>query len=150
MKNLFSPNRIQQFFTNIAPFYDFFVGPAMRAKAKRAAGLLGPVGGMEVLDACTGTGIMALELAARGARVTGIDFSPAMLARAVKKVNGQPVVFRLADATKMDFTDESFDVSTLSMALHEMPLPQRLRVLKEIRRVTRDRVAGDGLGKTAG
>ena len=35
-----------------------------------------------VLDVCCGTGLMAAELIARGYRVTGVDASPAMLARA--------------------------------------------------------------------
>jgi len=131
--------RIEKFFAGIAPVYDFFVGPAMRAKARAAADLFGPVAGLRALDLCTGTGILALELAARGARVTGVDFSPAMLARAQKKAAGRGVVFRLADASALDFADRSFDISTIAMALHEMPLPVRRRVLEEMRRVTRDR-----------
>lgn len=36
----------------------------------------------EVLDVCCGTGLLAAELASRGYRVTGVDASEAMLARA--------------------------------------------------------------------
>ena len=36
----------------------------------------------DVLDVCCGTGLLAAELTARGHRVTGVDASPAMLARA--------------------------------------------------------------------
>jgi SAM-dependent methyltransferase len=36
----------------------------------------------DVLDVCCGTGLLAAELAARGYRVTGVDASGAMLARA--------------------------------------------------------------------
>ena len=36
----------------------------------------------DVLDVCCGTGLLAAELAARGYRVTGVDASEAMLARA--------------------------------------------------------------------
>ena len=35
-----------------------------------------------VLDVCCGTGLMASELVARGYRITGVDASAAMLARA--------------------------------------------------------------------
>lgn len=140
MENHCYSDRIQRFFACIAPVYDFFVGRSMLARARRAADLLGPVDGLDALDVCTGTGILALELAARGARVTGIDFSPAMLARARYKLNGEPVKFLLADAARMDFPDQFFDVSTISMALHEMPLQVMHRVLAEMRRVTRDRV----------
>lgn len=37
---------------------------------------------VEILDVCCGTGLLAAELAARGYRVTGVDASEAMLARA--------------------------------------------------------------------
>ena len=36
----------------------------------------------DILDVCCGTGLLAVELAARGYRVTGLDASEAMLARA--------------------------------------------------------------------
>lgn len=139
MKSQCPPGRTQKFFSVIAPVYDFFVGPAMWVKAKTAADLLEPVAGLDALDVCTGTGIMALELASRGARVTGVDLSPAMLAKASYKAKGRPAAFLLGDAAHLPFADRSFDVSTISMALHEMPLPVRRQVLTEMRRVTRNR-----------
>lgn len=39
-----------------------------------------------VLDACCGTGLMTAELVSRGHRVTGVDTSPAMLARARERL----------------------------------------------------------------
>ena len=134
-------NRIRRFFNLVAPIYDFFVLPVMHSKIKKAASLLGDITNSEVLDVCTGTGIMALELAERGARVTGIDFSPAMLSRANRKAkNLLPVNFRLMDASYLEFDDNSFDISTICMGLHEMPRPQRYRTLSEMRRVTRHKV----------
>ena len=41
--------------------------------------ILGPVGGMHVLDAACGPGFYTKELLARGADVTAFDASPAML-----------------------------------------------------------------------
>jgi 2-polyprenyl-3-methyl-5-hydroxy-6-metoxy-1,4-benzoquinol methylase len=38
--------------------------------------------GKTVLEVCCGSGMLAEELARRGAQVTGIDFSPAAVARA--------------------------------------------------------------------
>src|SRR5581483_254474 len=50
--------------------------PAERAAWDRILALLTPPGGPHyVLDAGCGTGFLALELAARGHRVTGIDFA---------------------------------------------------------------------------
>lgn len=44
--------------------------------------LLGDVAGRHVLDAACGPGLYAAELARRGARVTGLDQSPRMVALA--------------------------------------------------------------------
>ncbi|WP_018085033.1 class I SAM-dependent methyltransferase [Desulfurispora thermophila] len=44
------------------------------------------------------------------------------------------------DASKLEFDDDSFDISVICMALHEMPRLQRERALAEMRRVTRYRV----------
>lgn len=133
-------DRIRRFFNLVSPIYDFFVLPALHSKIKKAASLLGDVTNSEVLDVCTGTGIMALELAERGARVTGIDFSPGMLSRATRKAKSLPATFRLMDASWLEFDDNSFDISTICMALHEMPGLQRHRTLAEMRRVTRHKV----------
>ncbi len=136
-------NRTKRFFERIAPVYDYFAGPFLQARIKRAAELLEPVAGLTVLDVCTGTGALALELAARGARVTGVDFSPAMLARGRRKarrLKGGPAAFLLADAARLEFPPGSFDLGTISMALHEMPPAQRQLVLAKMRRATRDRV----------
>ena len=39
------------------------------------------------------------------------------------------------DASKMKFADDEFDVITISLGLHDMPLEIRTSVLKEVRRV---------------
>jgi ubiquinone/menaquinone biosynthesis C-methylase UbiE len=136
-------NRTKRFFERVAPVYDIFAGSFLRAGIKKAAELLEPVAGLAVLDVCTGTGALALELAARGARVTGVDFSPAMLARGRRKAHrmqGAPAAFLLADAASLDFPPGSFDLCTISMALHEMPPARRRLVLANMRRAARDRL----------
>ena len=45
-----------------------------------------PTGVRSVLDLCCGTGVLAGELTARGYRVTGVDASDAMLARARERL----------------------------------------------------------------
>ncbi|MFD3485471.1 class I SAM-dependent methyltransferase [Streptomyces sp. NPDC058665] len=52
------------------------------AELVRTAPLLGFPPGSRVLDLCCGPGLFLVPLAARGYRVTGVDLSPAMLARA--------------------------------------------------------------------
>ena len=93
-----------------------------------------------VLDVCTGTGDVALAFAERCEDITGIDLSPAMLAVARKKDREGPVRFLQMDATRLDFSDEEFDVSSISFALHDLAPGVREEVLREVRRVTRGRI----------
>ena len=62
-----------------------------------------------VLDVCCGTGLMASELVARGYRITGVDASAAMLARA-RELLGPDVL--LVEETLPDLTiDAVFDAA---------------------------------------
>ena len=130
---------IDRFFRKWLPVYDLFgatIFPVYRAATK----LVEPRPGLEVLDICTGTGEMALRLARRGAKVTGVDATEAMLDRARSKAEGLDVDFRHGDARRLEFPDKSFDASVLSLALHDMPRKVRLEVLREAARVTRERL----------
>ena len=62
---------------------------------------------LDALDAGCGTGFLSLELAARGHRVTGVDFAPAMLAEARRKAaeRGVSIRFEEADAEQLPFRD---------------------------------------------
>jgi demethylmenaquinone methyltransferase/2-methoxy-6-polyprenyl-1,4-benzoquinol methylase len=98
-----------------------------------------------VLDLCTGTGEIALRCARRGARVIAVDLSDSMMARARAKLAARPELatrlrFETMDARRLAFADRSFDVTVLSFALHDMPRPVRLEVLREARRVTARRL----------
>ena len=67
---------------------------------------------LRVLDVGTGPGFYAIILAARGYRVTAVDFSENMLAEARRNAGalaGQ-IDFRQMDAHSLDFPDGSFDV----------------------------------------
>jgi SAM-dependent methyltransferase len=67
---------------------------------------------LDVLDAGTGTGFLALALASRGHSVVGIDLSPKMLVRARRNAAEQRLdaVFELGDAERPDFAPETFDL----------------------------------------
>ena len=71
--------------------FDEDFGHSIRTETERAAWdrifdiVLAGRGALDVLDAGCGTGFLCLEMAARGHRVTGIDFAPAMLAEARRK-----------------------------------------------------------------
>ena len=76
--------------------------------------LVGDVGGQRVLDVGCGDGELALELAARGATVTGIDASAAMIAAAEARAgqHNADVAFRVAMAENLPFPAEQFEVVT--------------------------------------
>lgn len=106
----------------------------IRPEVARVAGV---TFGSNVLDVATGTGAQARAFAAAGADVVGVDIAEGMLSVARKKSRSARVRFEQADATALSFPDGTFDVASISFALHEMPRTIRVRVLNEMRRVTR-------------
>lgn len=117
-----------------APFYDAVVLPLRGLRGAIAA--LVPEGA-RVLDVATGTGEQALAFAARGNAVVGLDLSDAMLGRARRKNRFAHAMFVHGDATALPFADASFDASSISFALHEMPAAVREATVRELARVTR-------------
>jgi ubiquinone/menaquinone biosynthesis C-methylase UbiE len=115
-----------------APGFDSGFGHSIRTAAERAAwdrifGLfLAGRGSLEALDAGCGTGFLSFELAARGHRVTGIDFAPSMLAEARRKAAQQnfPVRFAEADAEQLPFPAASFDLAVSRHVLWTLPHPE--------------------------
>ena len=93
--------------------------------------------GHEVLDICAGTGDLSLAFAQAGARVTGSDFCPEMLALARRKSLGttNPPTFLVADAEQLPFPDDAFDITSVAFGIRNVQDP--LRGLQEMRRVTR-------------
>jgi ubiquinone/menaquinone biosynthesis C-methylase UbiE len=88
---------------------------------------------MDVLEAATGTGLIALGIAAAAHSVTATDFSERMIAAAKRKPAPANVAFSVEDATALSFADAVFDAAIISNALHIMPDPAK--ALAEIRRV---------------
>lgn len=120
----------------LAPFYDIVTAPLSRLRGK-VVDFIGAEKGSRILDVATGTGKQAFAFAEKGYDVTGIDISEAMLKVANKKNRYKNVKFQVADATNLPFVGNSFDVSCISFALHDMPLNIREKALKEMARVTR-------------
>jgi ubiquinone/menaquinone biosynthesis C-methylase UbiE len=95
---------------------------------------VGDVAGRDVLDICCGTGNLAGAIAARGGRVTGIDFAPTMIEIARSKVAG--AYFQVGDAEALQFPNQCFDVALCSfglwhMAEPDMALAEAARVLRK-------------------
>lgn len=95
-----------------AATYDESGNPLTRLEEPVLKRLLGPVAGLRLLDVGCGTGRHAVELARRGADVTGLDFSPGMLGRAIARAESEGVRAELLahDVSKpLPFNDDAFD-----------------------------------------
>jgi len=96
--------------------------------------------GSKILDVACGTGTQAILFAKGGYAVTGVDLSPDMLRIAKRKVKKDyDVRFLECDASQLPFDDNEFSFSTISFALHDMPEKIAVRVLKEMKRVTKSK-----------
>lgn len=98
----------------------------------------GVQGGQAVLDAGTGTGVVAITARNLGARVTGLDLTPALLAQARESATlagHHDVAWHEGDVEALPFPDAAFDV-VLSQFGHmfaprpEVAVAEMLRVLK--------------------
>jgi demethylmenaquinone methyltransferase/2-methoxy-6-polyprenyl-1,4-benzoquinol methylase len=87
-----------------------------------------------VLDVATGTGLVARALLERGFRVTGLDQSPEMLARARARF-GDRIELVEASAEELPFHDRSFDHLTFTYLLRYVDDPGG--TLTELARVVR-------------
>ena len=93
-----------------AEFYDEEDNPLILLEESHLGPLLGDVSGLAVLDLGCGTGRHALRLASQGASVTAVDFSKAMLERAMRKPGADKVAFFCHDLTEpLPFRSASFD-----------------------------------------
>ncbi len=123
---------IRRRYDRTAKWYDFMehmFSPELRRR------ILAPAHG-EVLEVGVGTG-KNLPYYPPGCRVTGIDFSAGMLARAHAKAAHAhgPVTLLQMDAQEMSFADASFDTVVATCVFCSVPDP--IKGLREVRRVCR-------------
>jgi demethylmenaquinone methyltransferase/2-methoxy-6-polyprenyl-1,4-benzoquinol methylase len=107
--------QVEAMFDRIASVYDLMnsvmtAGMHQRWRVRTAdLARVGP--GSRALDVATGTGDLAIALAARGADVVGVDFAEKMLEIARRKAPG--LEFRAGNALALEFPDDSFDAATV-------------------------------------
>ncbi len=91
-----------------------------------------------ILEAGTGTG-KNLPYYSSDARVTAIDISEGMLARAAGRARRAScqVDLRCLDATDLPFPDEHFDAAVATFLFCVLPDDEILRALRELLRVTK-------------
>lgn len=95
----------------------------------------------KVIDICCGTGELVFSLANKCERVFGVDHSSKMIAYAKKEKANRGLAnvnFSQANAMNLsEFQKNDFDLSVLSLTLHEMPPSIRTSVLKEAKRISK-------------
>ena len=129
---------VRRMFDRIAPVYDLMnrvmtAGLDRRWRALTVAEVVRP--GDSVLDACCGTGDLAVAARHAGAgTVVGLDFSEAMLERARGK---EPAIEWLqGDVLALPFPDGSFDAATVGFGIRNVDdLEAGLRELRRVLRV---------------
>ena len=134
---------VQDLFNSIAKRYDWFNSIAsggMDAKWRReAVKLVAPSFVENGLDAATGTGRIAVELAKITKNVIAVDFSSAMIQSAEKYVEqqgfDQKISLLQSDVLNLPFRSESFNCATIGFGLRNLPDIQR--GLQELFRVLR-------------
>ena len=131
-----APEGVRTMFDRIAPVYDLMnrlmtAGLDQRWRRLTVEAVVRP--GDRVLDACCGTGDLAIAAARAGGEVTGLDFSPHMLERARRKSHS--VTWVEGDALALPFADGSFDAATVGFGVRT--LSDLERGLRELRRVLR-------------
>ena len=129
--------QVRAMFDRIARVYDRMnsvMTAGMHHRWRERAAELARVGpGSTALDVATGTGDLAVELARRGAEVTGMDFAPAMLELARQKAPG--LNFEEGDALELRHADASFDAVTVGFGARNFS--DLDRGLAEMARVTK-------------
>jgi len=130
------PDAVRGMFDRIAPVYDV-MNRVMTAGLDRSwrrlavEAVIQP--GDRVLDACCGTGDLAVAAELEGGLVTGLDFSPRMLERARRK--SETVTWIEGDLLELPFEDGSFDAATVGFGVRnvadlEAGLAELQRVLR--------------------
>ena len=124
-------------FDRAATYYDATRGLTPGAMQKVVALLTEEIGGRgPCLEVGIGTGRIGLTLWEAGVDMAGVDLSPAMLATLIAKTGGvPPFPLAVADATRLPFSDATFDVCLVCHVLHLIPewrssLGEMARVLR--------------------
>jgi ubiquinone/menaquinone biosynthesis C-methylase UbiE len=107
-----------------APRYDRAGPPFFTNVADRLLERVRVPPAADVLDVATGPGVMLSRLAHVHGRLVGIDLSRAMIEEARIRL-AQTVELYEMDAEALDFSDDSFDFVMCSVALQQLPHPER-------------------------
>ncbi len=121
-----------------APVWGFYKITGASRRAFRDWLVAEDLAGKRVLEYGSGASAQAFSLAAQGADVTAVDISPVAVEqgrqRAVNEHLEPRIEFRVMDAERLDFADQTFDLVCGSAVLHHLDLslayPEIARVLR--------------------
>ncbi|MES3036396.1 MAG: bifunctional demethylmenaquinone methyltransferase/2-methoxy-6-polyprenyl-1,4-benzoquinol methylase UbiE [Bdellovibrionota bacterium] len=138
------PSRIQAMFAQVAPKYDsantvlsLGLHHMWRSKLVKLSDVKK---GDSVLDCATGTGDLAIEFkkaVGPEGKVIGTDFCAEMLESAPRKAASKnlDIKFELADVTKLQFDDATFDAVSISFGIRNVQ--DRVKGISEMARVAK-------------
>ncbi len=130
--------RIERVYSAYSGIYDRIFGKVFQDSREVLAGSLELRQGSRVLEVGVGTGLV-LPLYPSHSRVTGIDLSEGMLAKARERVESLGLAHVAAlermDASQMSFGDDAFDVIVAAYVV--TAVPDHRAVMREIIRVAR-------------
>jgi ubiquinone/menaquinone biosynthesis C-methylase UbiE len=120
-------------YQRIAPLYDVLDFPFEHRRYRRIRPLLFEGLSGRILDAGVGTGRNA-AFYPRAVKVVGIDLSPAMLARAERRLtlSQANVELKTMDVTRMDFLKASFDAAVATFLFCVLPEQSQVPALREL------------------
>ena len=129
-------------FDSVAPIYGLFFNFQVKYFNKiqaRASKEINLDKYASILDIGCGTGALCKTLDDKGLKVTGVDPSEGMLEQAKKKLAGTDIdLFKMIPRGRLPFDDNSFDVAITSYVAHGLQPDERIKLYKEMRRVSRD------------
>ena len=131
---------VTRLFNDIAKSYDFFnhffsfgVDFYWRSRLVKK---INPSKTDVVLDVATGTGDVAFKLSPKSKSITGIDIASNMIKLAnIKRIkkNAKNTNFLVGDAENLPFSDNSFDLVTISYGYRN--ISNQIKALKEFNRI---------------
>lgn len=129
-----TPEQTPEGWSAVAEAYDRSITPFLREYALDLLERADLRRGEDVLDVAAGAGALSLAAADRGARVTAVDFAPAMVER-LRSHAGDRVRCEVMDGQALRLEDGSFDAAFSNFGLIFFPDP--VQGLREMHRVLR-------------
>jgi demethylmenaquinone methyltransferase / 2-methoxy-6-polyprenyl-1,4-benzoquinol methylase len=136
---------VGEMFSKISPRYDLLNHILSlgldRGWRRRVAEATGGIQCRRILDVCTGTGDMAIELGRyrKDAEIEGLDFSRKLMDMGERKTRKEGldsrITFRQGNAEELPYDDCRFDAVTITFGLRN--IKDRKKALQEFNRVTR-------------